>query len=466
MIMAMPAPACVDVATPGGVFFFLIGLRGQSDAPGGRGQDCPPRYAAPMKSAIFSRAAMDPRLMNDHARLLIYSHDSFGLGHLRRCRTIAHHLVEQIKDLTVLILSGSPIIGSFDFKTRVDFIRVPGVIKLRNGDYTPLGLHIDIEKTLEMRRSIIEHAADIFDPHVLLVDKEPLGLRGEVEGTLRLLKERGTRLVLGLRDVMDDPASLEEEWRRKNVVPALKQLYDEIWIYGTPEMGNPLANIPHTASLASKTRFTGYLRRHVSETAGLEPTIEIPDEPYILVTTGGGGDGEDLIDWVVRAYETDSSLPHSAVVLLGPFMHRETRAAFLERAQHLPKLTMLTFAARTEPLFDRAIGIVAMGGYNTFCEILSFGKPALIVPRTTPRLEQAIRAERAEELGLLRMLPDDGVRDPAVMAGLLHTLPNMPAPPRQRVAGMLDGLQRITSYARPWLERDAVVHKLPTRRSA
>ncbi|HEX2525782.1 MAG TPA: hypothetical protein VHL31_05695 [Geminicoccus sp.] len=404
--------------------------------------------------------------MTDNARLLIYSHDSFGLGHLRRCRTIAHHLVEQIKDLSVLILSGSPIIGSFDFKTRVDFIRIPGVIKLRNGDYTPLGLHIDLDKTLEMRRSIIEHAAEIFDPHVFLVDKEPLGLRGEVECTLRMLKDRGSHLVLGLRDVMDDPASLEEEWRRKNVVPALKQLYDEIWIYGTPEMGNPLAQIPGTRMLTGKTRFTGYLRRHVSESVGLEPTIEIPDEPYILVTTGGGGDGEELIDWVVSAYETDPSLPNPAVVLMGPFMNRDTRAAFLERAQRLPKLTMLTFAARTEPLFDRAIGIVAMGGYNTFCEILSFGKPSLIVPRTTPRLEQAIRAERAEELGLLGMLPDDGVRDPRTMAARLHAIGGWPAPKADATEGMLDGLGRITDFMRPWLERDAVVHRLPSRRRA
>src|SRR5258705_8396530 len=90
-------------------------------------------------------------------RILIYSHDSFGLGHLRRCRTIAHALVERFKDVSVLILSGSPIIGSFDYRARVDFVRVPGVIKLRNGEYTSLNLHIDIEETLKLRGSIIEH---------------------------------------------------------------------------------------------------------------------------------------------------------------------------------------------------------------------------------------------------------------------------------------------------------------------
>ena len=88
-------------------------------------------------------------------RLLIYSHDTLGLGHLRRCRTIAHALVDRDKTLSVLILSGSPIIGSFDFKARVDFVRVPGVIKLRNGEYTSLNLHIDTRETLNIRASII-----------------------------------------------------------------------------------------------------------------------------------------------------------------------------------------------------------------------------------------------------------------------------------------------------------------------
>ncbi|MDJ0894147.1 MAG: hypothetical protein QNJ92_03320, partial [Alphaproteobacteria bacterium] len=127
-------------------------------------------------------------------RILIYSHDSFGLGHLRRCRSIAHSLVENHSGLSILILSGSPIIGSFDFRARVDFVRIPGVIKRRNGEYTSLSHLIDIEQTLAMRSSIIRHTASIFDPDLFIVDKEPLGLRGEVRETLQMLKERGTPL--------------------------------------------------------------------------------------------------------------------------------------------------------------------------------------------------------------------------------------------------------------------------------
>jgi len=40
-------------------------------------------------------------------------------------------LVDGDTSLSVLILSGSPIIGSFDFRSRVDFVRIPGVIILK-----------------------------------------------------------------------------------------------------------------------------------------------------------------------------------------------------------------------------------------------------------------------------------------------------------------------------------------------
>jgi len=186
----------------------------------------------------------------DHKRVLIYSHDSFGLGHLRRCRAIAHSLVDGDSSLSVLILSGSPIIGSFDFRSRVDFVRIPGVIKLRNGEYVSLNLHIDIEETLAMRSSIIRHTADIFDPDMLIVDKEPLGLRGEVRPTLDLLRGRGAPIVLGLRDVMDDPSALESEWERKNAIPALSQYYDEIWVYGLPRSATrcPASTCPRASA--------------------------------------------------------------------------------------------------------------------------------------------------------------------------------------------------------------------------
>ena len=380
-------------------------------------------------------------------RVLIYSHDSFGLGHLRRCRAIAHALVEDHPQMSVLILSGSPIIGSFDFRNRVDFVRIPGVIKLRNGDYTSHSLHIHIEDTIALRSSIIRHTAEIFDPDLFIVDKEPLGLRGEVRETLEMLKARGVPVVLGLRDVMDDPKLLAVEWERKNAIPALRDLYDEVWVYGLPQICNPLKEIELPQSVHHKTVYTGYLRRS-SEEAQRAALPEAPVEgPYLLVTPGGGGDGESLVDWVLRAYELGEPMAHPALIVLGPFMPMDVQTAFLERVQRLWGVEAITFDPGIEALFERAAGVVAMGGYNTFCEILSFDKPALIIPRSMPRREQLIRAQRADELGLVKCLVNDGIRDAQHMATALRHLPQQQRPSDVVIPGLLDGLENVNRLA-------------------
>ena len=387
-----------------------------------------------------------------HKRVLIYSHDSFGLGHLRRCRAIAHSLVDSDPAVSVLILSGSPIIGSFDFRSRVDFVRVPGVIKLRNGEYVSLNLHIDIEETLAMRSSIIRHTADIFDPDLLIVDKEPLGLRGEVRDTLDLLQRRGTALILGLRDVMDDPEALESEWERKQAVPALAEYYDEIWVYGLPQICDPLAGLAVPWGVRQRMTYTGYLRRNAAEPQVTPEILDVLKSEFVLVTPGGGGDGEALIDLVLSAYEYDRALPLAALLVFGPFMLPEQRAVFASRASRLGNVNAITFNARLESLMARAAGVVAMGGYNTFCEILSFDKRALIVPRTAPRLEQYIRSRRAAELGLLTMLSEQEGRDPRVMAAALRRLTEQAPPSTVVIPGLLDGMPSVNRRTRKWLD--------------
>lgn len=403
---------------------------------------------------------------NGHKRVLMYSHDTFGLGHLRRTRAIAHALVEEDKDLSVLILTGSPIIGSFDFRARVDFVRIPGVIKLRNGDYTPLKLHIDIEETLAMRASIIRHTAEAFDPDLFIVDKEPLGLRGEVEETLRMLKDRGTPLALGLRDVMDEPALLGPEWERKRAMPAIRELYDEVWAYGLPQICDPLEGVDAPRSVYRKLSYTGYLERREQSGLALSYTPSKFETPYILVTPGGGGDGEEMVDWVLKAYEADTALPHPALVLLGPFMQTERQAEFIARSDALPHVEVITFDAHPESLISNAAGVVAMGGYNTFCEILSFDKPGLIIPRIAPRREQFIRAKRAEELGLVQMLDPLGPRDPKRMATALRTLPQQSPPSSVVVPGLLDGLKNVNLLAKRLINRPKPTVRLANDRSA
>ncbi|MGE7370601.1 glycosyltransferase family protein [Neorhizobium sp. NPDC001467] len=387
----------------------------------------------------------------DNARILMYSHDTFGLGHLRRCRAIAHSLVEDYRGLHVLIISGATIAGAFDYRARVDFVKIPSVIKLRNGEYTSMDQHIDLQETLKMRQSIIRHTAETFDPDVFIIDKEPLGLRGEVEDTLSYLKTRGTTLVLGLREVMDAPHLLDAEWKRNDVVNKIAQYYDDIWVYGPPDFYDPLIGLDVPQTVRAKMNFVGFLQRAALENGS--QSGHRMQEDYILVTTGGGGDGADLVAEVIAAYDIDPGLEQKALIVLGPYMPAEQRHRLQQAASHIERLEVIEFDNRMEDLVAGAKAVVAMGGYNTYCEILSFDKPALIVPRTQPREEQLIRARRATELGLVTMLLPEESADPNRMAAALRHLLTQPAPSAGAPSLRLEGLAHISALVSDWMSR-------------
>jgi predicted glycosyltransferase len=390
-------------------------------------------------------------------RVLIYSHDTFGLGHLRRSRAIANRLVLRHPDASVVIISGSPIIGSFEFGDGVDYVRVPGVVKLPNGDYTTLSLNLPLDEAVKMREALILQTVRTLRPDLVIVDKEPTGFRGELIPALEEARSRGARVVLGVRDVMDDPQVLVPEWERKGAVDALINYYDDIWVYGLQEIYEPLAGLPLPEPVRRRIVYTGYLRREVPAQPHLVRYPKLTKGPFVLVTTGGGGDGHELIDWVISAYEADAAIPTPALIVFGPFIARDQRALFLERVARLQNVDAITFDAKIEHLMMKATSVVSMGGYNTFCEILSLDKRALIVPRKTPRLEQSIRAEQAARLGLLRQLDganlDPGAaRDALVMAMAIRELADQPLPSRAFLPHLLDGLDRIEHLTTPWFE--------------
>ena len=384
-----------------------------------------------------------PERSGEH-RMLLYSHDTFGLGHLRRSRTIATALIENDPNCSALIVTGSPIAGRFDFAARLDHVRLPGVVKQPDGSYSSLNLSLQIDEMVNLRGAIIAATAREFRPDLVIVDKEPWGFRQELAETLEYLKGAGTRIVLGIRDVLDEEDALTAEWERKNANEALEKYYDEIWIYGIPEICEPLTGLGLSPAVQERIRYTGYLHRTAPDWPA-ETGLDLPEEPYVLVTTGGGGDGAQILDWVLRAYEADPTLKQHALLVYGPFLDATARQEYDERVNALEgRVTAISFHPRLERLLANADGVVAMGGYNTFCEILSMDKPAIIVPRTRPRREQEIRAEAAERLGLIRMLLPERDGDSArIMAEAIKALAYQRCPSASKIPGLMDGLKTI-----------------------
>ncbi len=377
-------------------------------------------------------------------RVVLYSHDTFGLGHLRRSRALATALTESGVAGSAIILTGSPIAGRFTFPKAVDHVRLPGVKKLSDGSYVSQVTGMNIDATTDLRVGLIKSTLQQYQPDLLIVDKEPTGFRGELLSSLSMLSRLGkTRIVLGLRDVLDEPKVLAAEWKRKGAVEAVEKFYHETWVYGVKSIYDPTLGLPLSDASRHRMFWTGYLRRKI-----IDP-VSVPNQPFVLITPGGGGDGQAMVDLVLRAYELDRTLTPNALLVYGPFLSGDARNSFEKRVAALNgRVSTTGFESQIESLFSEAKGVVSMGGYNTFCEVLSFDKRAIIVPRTKPRLEQWIRANRAEEIGLVRNLDEfrDGLT-PQSMIAAIRGLPSQRCPSEAGADGLLDGLNVVIERA-------------------
>ena len=346
---------------------------------------------------------------NSTYNIMMYSHDTYGLGHIRRTMAIAAHLLEP--RINILILTGSPIAGRFSFPEQIDFVRIPGMIKKTNDEYLPLSIKINARHALDIRKNIITATAKTFQPRLFIVDKEPLGLRKEVLPTLKWLQRSrpDTRAILGLRDIMDDAATVKKDWREKGVYEILQNLYAEIWVYGNREFYNPIEEYDIAESISQKIYFTGYIPRKIP---GPEAVRNIrkelgvkSDDKLVVVTTGGGGDGYLVMRTYVSMLESAAKpLPFKSVLITGPFMPKNKRRKIFKRARK-QGVRGYHFYRQMEKIFAAADLVVCMGGYNTLCEILSQGTPSVVIPRETPRKEQLIRARAFKRHNLVDYIP-------------------------------------------------------------
>ncbi|MGQ9484923.1 MAG: glycosyltransferase family protein [Desulfosoma sp.] len=361
-------------------------------------------------------------------KILMYSHDTFGLGHIRRTLAIARSLRKV--PATVLILTGSPLVGRFKIPRRVDFVRIPGMIKMTNEEYLPLSMKLEATEVLEIRKSIILSTAQAFGPDFFIVDKAPLGLKREVVDTLHWMRRSlpSCTTILGLRDIMDGAQATIEDWESKGIYGAMEALYDEIWVYGDQSFYDPVREYRIPEPIARKITFTGYIPRHVpsaSEVKQMRRELGMEDHyKMVLMTTGGGGDGYPVVNTFLKAFE-ENAAPSAmkAVIVTGPFLSPMHFKEVAKRCEALG-FQLFRFHRFMEGLIGAADVIVSMGGYNTVCEIISQRKPFLIIPRTVPREEQLIRAEVLCRRGFCEYLHPERLSPTAVYQKVATLLAN------------------------------------------
>jgi len=378
-------------------------------------------------------------------RFLLYSHDTFGLGNVRRTLLLSQALLDEYAAATVLIVTGSSMIHAFRIPPRVDYVKLPCLDRAAADRYEPRFLPAHATEVARLRRAILSQCVLGFEPDLMIVDKRPGGVDGELLDTVRAMRRRPhpTRLVLGMRDILDEPDRTRRSLKRTRDLATIARYYDEVWIYGEQAIFDSVAAYGFPDEVAAKTRFCGYLRR-----PSRPPTPRgVP--PRVLVTTGGGGDGSALISTYLEGLITlPRSIDLRTTVVFGPQADAATCHAILRRFGSLADVTFLDFEPDLGPRYAEADLVVSMAGYNTICELLSFHRPAVLVPRAEPVSEQLVRARLFAARGYFDLVEPSELTPAALIAKVLDALDRPPCDANVD----LDGLPRIRQRARTLLE--------------
>jgi predicted glycosyltransferase len=349
------------------------------------------------------------------ARYVFSSHDGFGVGHVRRNLLIARTVLAADPTADVVVVTGLTVRPSWLGDDRIRVERVPGLVKDAEGSYR--NAELPFTAAVDRRAERFAAIVDGHRPDVVVVDRHPFGIAGELRPGLRAARAAGAATVLGLRDILDEPAVVAAElagdgWR------GAVETYDRILVYGDRLLCDHVAEY----GLPVEPTYCGWV---VERTA-----VANREHGLLVVTAGGSRDGEAVF---TLGLDVCAAMPElRAVLVAGPYATSSLDDDVLARRGLGDRIRLVRDTPGCGPLFASADRVVQMAGYNSTFECLAAGIRPVLVPRRTPRREQIIRATRLAALGVA-----DVVDEPASAAEVAWLLRR----PRTLRPGQLDGIR-------------------------
>jgi len=326
-------------------------------------------------------------------RLLFYSHNGVGIGHVQRQLALATAWRRRHPDEGVLVVTGSHAVGALSFPEGVDYVKLPSISMVdRYENWEPRDLALPMRKVTRMRSDLIRQTVRRFAPDVLVADFMPTGPHGELIPALEQLAAGGGRAVAGFRDIVDEPSFVRGLWSRTGVYDALRRHYAAICVYGAPEVADFERDLGVDGELASRTHYVGYLGTRARRRATLAPE----GRPFVLATTGGGVDGAPLLRaFIGAARRLRPDAGGRWLIVSGPLVPEEDHTS-LRAAAAGSGVEVRRSVKRLGRMIAQADVVVTMAGYNTSCELMGGTARAVVVPRDGPSQEQRMRAKQLE----------------------------------------------------------------------
>lgn len=373
-------------------------------------------------------------------RVLLYSHDSVGLGHLRRNLAIATEITSSFPNASVLIVTGSPCATQFQLPANTDLIKIPSVTKDAEGQYVPLDMSGSLQETLQFRSEIILDSFRLFKPTLIIVDHQLTGLKGEALEMLREAKDTGVLTIYGSRDIKDSPEVVKANWSKAESQWAINEGYDRICVYGMRELFDPREVYAPCLDFADNIEFTGYIIPPAKKAKKKSITGR---RKKVLVTFGGGGDGMRRAEVYIQALKL-KNVNWDSHIITGPLMDHDVKRNLRKLAHKIEPIGSVKiqkFHRNIPALLQQVDAVVSMAGYNSCTEILQSGVPAVLLPRSFPRQEQLIRSRVFAERGWVTYLKEDDVRPQNLLDAVESALAS---PRRNRPEADLGGLNAMT----------------------
>ncbi len=381
--------------------------------------------------------------------IMMYSHDTIGLGHMRRNSAIASNITSSIQDASVLMLVGSPTGVFFELAPGVDFVKLPSLSKVGRDKWLPGSLRIAPAIARDIRANLIENTVRTYRPDVFLVDHEPAGVWDELVPLLQALRNLPSppRIVLGLRDILDDPKKTRAAWRRRNITELIRDCYDDVLVYGNREFFASDALYGLSDLKPGRVHYCGLVSAMERSSSSAETA-----RSGIVVAGGGGRDAAPMFKAVLDGLAVIQPCERPLVTLIaGPLMDRDVQLELSETAAELGATLLPSVNDMARRLQSAAL-FVSMGGYNSLTEALATRVPTLVIPRTGPSSEQRIRAERMATTGLMRTLSLSQAR-PDALAQIFQDPQSCKGPSEHRLS--LDGATNAAEFIGLIVSEDA-----------
>ena len=195
-------------------------------------------------------------------RVLIFTHDGRGLGHLRRLSRIAKKLQERA---AVLLITGHRA-ASWMMPEECEFVHIPSLESIdiqRSKHYgrQPF-LYPGPVNGRDIRHSLIESVFSSFQPDALILDYLAMGQDEEMFDFVKAQRARHSYFIL--RGVLGEPAEIQISVFNPKSTYLLENCYDRIFVAADRNMVDVGAEYNLSSILRDKLFYTGYVTHELA----------------------------------------------------------------------------------------------------------------------------------------------------------------------------------------------------------